>query len=60
MNRYFLVALLFAIIAVGGVCLYGLGSASEPVARGAFGVGFLGACVTVAIGLYRKTRRPHA
>jgi len=59
MSRYFLVALLFAIIAVGGITLYGLGSASETVARGTFGVGFLGACVTVAIGLYRKTRRPH-
>jgi len=57
MNRYFLVALVFAIVAVGGVTLYGLGQLTETFARGAFGVGFLGACVTVAVGLYRKTTR---
>ena len=57
MNRYFAIALAFALLAVGGVVLYGLGHLTEPVARGAFGVGFLGACITVAVGLYRKTTR---
>jgi hypothetical protein len=57
MNRYFAVALAFALLAVGGVVLYGLGSVTEPAARGAFGVGFLGACAAVAVGLYRATTR---
>lgn len=60
MNRYFLVALLFAALAIGGVVLFGLGALTEPVARGAFGVGFLGASVTIAVGLFRKSPRRDA
>lgn len=60
MNRYFLFALSFAVIAVGGVTLYGLGHLTEPTARATFGVGFLGACIVTAVGLYRKTTRPDA
>jgi len=57
MNRYFAIALAFTILAVGGILLYGLGHLTEPVARGAFGVGFLGVCGAVAVGLYRATTR---
>lgn len=55
MSRYFLMALLFAIIAVGGVVLYGIGTVSELVARGAFGVGFLGAVASIAIAFARES-----
>jgi len=59
--RYFLVALLFAVLAIGGVVSFGLGLIAEPVARGAFGVGFLGACITIAVAFARKNGcRPDA
>jgi len=52
--RYFLVALVFAVIAVGGIVSFGLGLIAEPMARGTFGVGFIGAAITVAVGMLQK------
>lgn len=48
-NRYFAVALVFTIVAIGGVVGYGLEYLSEPVARWTFGVGFIGVCVTMIV-----------
>jgi hypothetical protein len=54
MNRYFAIALACALVAVGGVVLYGLGHVTEPAARLAFGAGFLAACLTLAVAWTKK------